>query len=147
MLRMFGAKLDSTARVRPSCRITQPWNLEMGRKSALGDRVVIWASGPVRIGARTVVSQYCHLCAFRHDALAPEQMPEPAEITLGADVWVAADSVICGGVHIPDGVVVGARSVVTESRLEAWTIAAGQPARSLKPRPYEGPAEPPAAGS
>lgn len=137
LLGLFGARMDPTARVRRSCRISCPWNLEMGRKSALGDGVTVWSTGPVRIGPRTVVSQYCQICAFTQ--VDPRERAEAAPIEIGADAWIAAESVVCGGAVVPAGVVVGARSVVAGEGLSPWTIAAGQPARSLKDRPYEGP--------
>ncbi len=141
LLRLFGADLDSTARVRQSVRIDRPWNLAMGRKSSLGDGVVVWAHAPVRIGARCTVSQYCRLAAFREDAARPAGPTRPAALTIGDDVWIAAESYVAGGQAVPDGVLVGARSVIDApagGRLEPWTIASGDPAVSRRPRPFQG---------
>jgi putative colanic acid biosynthesis acetyltransferase WcaF len=135
MLRAAGATIESTVRIRPSCDIRSPWGLRMDRKSALGDVVTILPGGRVHIGSRSVISQYCLVCpvTFPRPGSAPD-MP-PADIVLGDDVWIATESVVCGGIDVPAGVVVGARSVVSRD-LEPWTIAAGSPAKSLKPRPY-----------
>lgn len=138
LLRMFGATIESTVRIRASCTIHGPRNLRMGRKSALGDDVTIFAHGPVSIGARVVVSQYCQVNAYTMDARRLGGALSAAAVTIGDDAWVAADSVVEGPVEIPAGVVVGARSVI-RGGLEPWTIASGDPARSRRARAYVGP--------
>ena len=45
------------------------------------------------------------------------------------------------GARTPDGVVVGARSLVTGG-LDPWTIATGEPAKSRKARPRLTPEQP-----
>jgi len=136
LLRAFGAEIEPTVRIRPSCRIDHPWNLSMARKSALGDGVVIYAAAPVRIGERSVISQFTVMAATGH-AGSPLDAPEPRPITVGHDCWIAAESYVPGGAVVPDGVVVGARSVLS-GPLEPWTIAAGDPAKSRRERPYRG---------
>lgn len=141
LLRLFGAEMDPTARVRQSVSIDRPWNLTMGRKSSLGDGVVVWAHAPVSIGARCTISQYCRLAAFREDPSRPAGPTRPAPLTIGDDVWIAAESYVAGGQTVADGVLVGARSVVDQragGRLDPWTIASGDPATSRRPRPFQG---------
>lgn len=141
LLRLFGARLDPTVRIRPDVRIDRPWNLSMGRKSSLGDGVVVWAHAPVTIGARCTISQYTRLAAFQVDADAPGGPTRPAPLTIGDDVWIAAESYVAGGQTVPDGVLVGARSVIDAAhggRLDPWTIASGDPAVSRRDRPFTG---------
>lgn len=137
LLNLFGARLHPTARVRPDVSIDRPWNLSMGRKSSLGDGVVVWAHAPVTIGARCTISQYCRLAAFREPVGDPGAATSPAPLTIGDDVWIAAESYVAGGQTIPDGVLAGARSVI-DGPLEPWTICAGEPAASRRPRPFKG---------
>lgn len=133
ILVLFGAQLDPTARVRGGVRISAPWNLRMGRKSSIGEGATVWAHAPISIGARSVVSQYCFIhCAKR---VGPEEHPYPIEI--GDDVWIAAESVITGDARVPNGVLVGARSLVRDP-IDSWTIATGHPAKSRRERPYRG---------
>lgn len=54
------------------------------------------------------------------------------EITIGDNVWIGGNVVICPGVHIGDNVVIGAGSVVTKD-IPAWSVAAGNPCRVLRP--------------
>lgn len=53
------------------------------------------------------------------------------EITIGDNVWIGGNVVICPGVHIGDNVVIGAGSVVTKD-IPAWSVAAGNPCRVLR---------------
>ena len=129
----FGAKLDPTSRMRGGVRISAPWNLEMGRKSSIGEGATVWAHAPVTIGARSVISQYCFVQSSKREG----NQETPESITVGDDVWIAAESVIMGGVQVPNGVLVGARSVVRDA-IDTWTIATGHPAKSRRERPYQG---------
>lgn len=133
VLTLFGAKLDATSRVRGGVRISEPWNLRMGRKSSIGEGATVWASAPITIGARSVVSQYCFVSSAVREGM--QEHPEPIEI--GDDVWIAAESVVVGGVRVPNGALVGARSLVS-APLEPWKIATGHPARSRRDRDYQG---------
>lgn len=53
------------------------------------------------------------------------------EITIGDNVWIGGNAVICPGVHIGNNVVIGAGSVVTKD-VPDWVIAAGSPCRVLR---------------
>lgn len=51
-------------------------------------------------------------------------------VTIGNDVWLSANVVVCGGVTIGDGCVIGAGSVVTKD-IPANTFAAGVPCKVI----------------
>ena len=52
-------------------------------------------------------------------------------VTIGNDVWMGANVVVCPGVTIGDGCVIGAGSVVTRS-IPPRTFAAGNPCRVIR---------------
>ena len=52
-------------------------------------------------------------------------------VTVGNDVWLGGCTVICPGVTIGDGCVIGAGSVVTKD-IPAWSLAAGNPCRVIR---------------
>ncbi len=54
------------------------------------------------------------------------------EVTIGDNVWIGGNVVICPGVRIGDNVVIGAGSVVTRD-IPDWSVAAGNPCRVLRP--------------
>ncbi len=55
-----------------------------------------------------------------------------AAVKIGNKAWIGARAIILKGVTIGEGAVVGAGSVVTKD-VPAWTIAAGNPARIIRP--------------
>jgi len=133
LLRRFGADVHPTARLRPTVTIEVPWHLSIGEHTMVGDHAILYCLGRVRIGARCTVSQYAHLCAGTHDHTQPAFPLIKADITLGDDVWIAADAYVGPNVSVGDGVVLGARSSAFGD-LPPWTICVGLPARPVKPR-------------
>jgi len=116
LLRCFGANIHSTARVRPTVRISHPWNLSVGAHTAIGDSAILFCVGPVTIGSRCTISQYVHLCAAGYDYTKREMPLVMDPIVIGDDVWLAADVFVGSGVTIGNDTVVGARSTVCHSR-------------------------------
>ena len=52
-------------------------------------------------------------------------------IKIGNDCWIASNVVVCGGVSIEDGCVIGAGSVVTRD-IPSGSFAAGNPCRVIR---------------
>ena len=53
------------------------------------------------------------------------------DVTIGNNVWIGGNAVICAGVTIGDCCVIGAGSVVTKD-IPAWTVAAGNPCKVIR---------------
>ncbi len=53
-------------------------------------------------------------------------------VSIGSNVWIGGNTVICPGVHIGSNVVIGAGSVVTHD-IPDWCVAAGNPCRVQRP--------------
>lgn len=53
------------------------------------------------------------------------------EVTIGDNVWLGGNTVVCPGVHIGSNVVIGAGSVVTHD-IPDWCIAAGNPCKVIR---------------
>jgi len=134
LLNLFGAKVARTAVIRPSARVWHPWIFSMGEYSCLAEHVTIYNLGPVTIGDHTVISQHAELCAGTHDyhSLVLPLVRPP--ITLGNGVWVCAKAFVGPNVTIGDNTIIGACAVVTRDVPEG-VIAAGNPAKVLRPRP------------
>lgn len=131
LLRLFRAKIGPQVHIYPSVRITIPWNLALGRQCAVGDRVILYALGPITIGPRATVSQGVHLCAGTHDLSQPHRPLVKPPIDIGADCWIAADAFIGPGVTVGAGAIVGARAVVVKD-VAPGLVVAGNPARPLQ---------------
>jgi putative colanic acid biosynthesis acetyltransferase WcaF len=105
----------------------------MGEYSSLGDYVVCYNAGGVRIGRHSTISQYAHLCSSTHDYEHPHMSQVLAPIQIEDQVWVCADAFIAPGVRVGQGAVVGARASVFKD-VEPWTVVGGNPARTIKKR-------------
>lgn len=130
LLRAFGAKVGANAHVYPSVRITIPWNLEIGEQAAVGDHAILYALGPISIGARATISQYAHLCAGTHDWRDAKMPLVKSPITISNDVWVCANAFIGPGVTVGANAIVGAASVAIKDVVPN-TIVAGNPASPI----------------
>ncbi|MEE3497473.1 MAG: CatB-related O-acetyltransferase, partial [Butyrivibrio sp.] len=63
----------------------------------------------------------------------PSEMPFKGDTVIGNDVWIGQNAVILPGVHIGDGAIIGANSIVG-SDVDPYTIVAGNPAKPLRKR-------------
>lgn len=61
------------------------------------------------------------------------QLPHKGDTVVGSDVWIGRESVIMPGVHIGDGAIIAAYSVVTKD-IPPYTLWGGNPARFIKDR-------------
>lgn len=132
-LRLFGARVDSTAAIYPTARIWAPWNLQMGPGSAIGDWVDCYNVDQVVLQDGAIASQYAFLCTASHDISDPGRRLITAPILLERMSWVCADVYVHMGVTIGEGAVAAARAVVVKN-VPPWTVVGGNPARFLKAR-------------
>jgi putative colanic acid biosynthesis acetyltransferase WcaF len=134
LLRLFGAKVGKRVLIRSSVKVTYPWKVTIGDYSWIGDDVVLYSLGEIKIGEHTVVSQKSFICTGSHDyaILSFEIFSQPVEI--GDEVWIASDVFLAPGVRVGDGSVVGMRSTVLHD-LPPGKICYGNPAEAVKDRP------------
>lgn len=133
LLRAFGAKVGLNAHIYPSVRITMPWNLDIGPECAVGDRAILYALGPIRIGARSTISQYAHLCAGTHDWRDPTMPLVKSAIVIEDDVWICADAFVGPRVTIGARAILAARGVAMKD-VEPRSIYGGNPAFKISDR-------------
>lgn len=133
LLRLFGARLGKRVAIRPSAHIEIPWMLDIDDDATVGDHAILYSLGQIRIGKRSVISQYAHLCAGTHDYRDRSFPLIRASITIGNDVWVGADAFVGPGVQIGDLTVLGARSSTYKS-LPAKQVCIGNPAKPTRER-------------
>jgi len=133
LIRLFGAKLGKKVHLYPTCKITMPWKLEIGDYSCLGDNVICYNIGGVRMGANSTISQYSHLCSSSHDYTKPDMPQTFAQIIIEDQAWICADCFVGPGVTVGQGAVVGSRAAVFKD-VEPWTVVGGNPAKFIKER-------------
>ena len=64
---------------------------------------------------------------------ALSDMPFKGDTVIGNDVWIGQNAVILPGVHIGDGAIIGANSIVGND-VDPYTIVVGNPAKPLRKR-------------
>ena len=64
---------------------------------------------------------------------AAADLPLKGDTVIGNDVWIGQNAVILPGVHVGDGAIIGASSVVGHD-IPPYTIVAGNPAREIRKR-------------
>jgi acetyltransferase-like isoleucine patch superfamily enzyme len=110
------------------------------RKTLIGDRVLIGyynSLGEVNIGDDVVLGGFVNILSGTEQHsfkdLSKPIATQPAKgrrmITIGSDVWIGSNSVICNDVG--NRCVIGAGSVVVK-KVEDQTLVAGNPARMIK---------------
>ncbi|WP_244489896.1 ElyC/SanA/YdcF family protein [Rhizobium sp. Leaf391] len=137
VLRLFGAKLHSSASVHSKAVVWWPGNLVMGRFASIGPGALCYNIATVTFGDFASVSQRAHLCTGTHNVQQSgfELIARP--IDLGKNSWVAAEAFVGPGVIVGEGAVLAARGVTVKS-LQPWTIYAGNSARPVGARNQAG---------
>jgi maltose O-acetyltransferase len=109
-------------------------NITLGRKVYFNFNCVILDVMSVEIGDFTLLGPAVQIYAAMHPLNADERrrgLEFARPIKIGRDVWVGGAAVICPGVTIGDGAIIGAGSVVTRD-IPAGAFAAGNPCRVIR---------------
>jgi len=130
VLRLFGAQVGAHVNIYPTTHLYMPWNVQIGDWSALGEDVLIYSLGKVRIGRSVTLSYRSHVCAGTHDLSDPALALIKPPVCIEDAVWVGTEAFIGPGVTVGSGAIVGARSVVVKS-VQPLDVVAGNPARTI----------------
>jgi acetyltransferase-like isoleucine patch superfamily enzyme len=109
-------------------------NVRLGRHVFVNSNVAFGGVAPITIGAYCLISQNVQLLTITHpvDPTERQQWAYWAKpITIGENVWIGANAIVCAGVTIGDHSVIGAGSVVTRD-IPACVLAAGNPCRVIR---------------
>lgn len=131
--RVFGAKVGRGVKIRPSARVTYPWNVAIGDYCWIGDRAELYSLEKIKIGKNVCISQDAYLCTGSHDPTRLDFAYDCREIIIEDEAWVAAGAFVGPGVTIGYGAILAARSVAVKS-LQPLYVYCGQPARLLRAR-------------
>lgn len=128
LLRLMGAKVGRNVRIFHTVEIIIPWTLTIKDDVTIGNRVILYALGPMTICEGATISQGAHLCGGTHDFKNASFPLIKAPIFVGRGVWVGADAFLGPGIRVGSGAVLGARAVVVSS-VPKEAIMVGNPAR------------------
>lgn len=97
-----------------NCTILDVARVKIGDNCMLAPNVAIYTAGhPVHPDTRNTMYEY------------------GIEVTIGDNVWIGGNTVVCPGVKIGSNSVIGAGSVVTKD-IPEWCIAAGNPCKVIR---------------
>lgn len=136
LLRLWGAKLGRRVRFSNSTRVWAPWRLRVGDDVYTDGNVYLYNTYGIEIGSRVVISFGTTLCTPTHDFRRPGYPLIGSPITVGDDVWIAAEVFVLPGVTVGSGAVLGARSLVVKD-VAPWTVVSGNPAKAIAERKVE----------
>ncbi len=112
-------------------------DISLGDNSGIGINSEL--SGHITIGNDVMMGPYCMMYTSNHGMertdipMWRQKSETPRPIVIGNDVWIGSRVIILPGVHVGDGSVIGAGSVVTKD-VEPYSIVAGNPARLIRKR-------------
>lgn len=109
----------------PNATITIGGRLESG--AGFSADSLIFARERIEIGPDSIFAWGCNVVDSDWHEL--EGSPTTVPVSIGASCWVGHDVSILKGASIPEGCVVGAKSVVGRNQFRAHTLIAGSPAR------------------
>ncbi|MFV0423089.1 acyltransferase [Oleidesulfovibrio sp.] len=106
--------------------------VHIGRNTTIGYHTYIFASSGITIGNDCLIAPFCYLVDADHGIAAGKnintQDMSARPIVIGDDVWLGARVTVLSGVHIGNGAVAGAGSVINAD-VPDNVIVAGSPAR------------------
>lgn len=109
-------------------------NIEVGKNFFANYNCTILDVAKVKIGDNCQMAPNVAIYTAGHPihpATRNSQYEYGKPVTIGDNVWIGGNTVLCPGVHVGNNVVIGAGSVVTKD-LPDWCIAAGNPCRVIR---------------
>lgn len=130
---LFG-KSDETTFVNPPFYCDYGSNIAVGKNCFINFNCTILDNAKVSLGDNCMLAPNVSIYTAGHP-LHPDVRRLAYEygigVTVGDDVWIGGNTVLCPGVHIGSNVVIGAGSVVTRD-IPDWSLAAGNPCRVIR---------------
>jgi maltose O-acetyltransferase len=122
-----------------TARLIRPDRMNIGKWVRIGPRCNINAEGGLTIGDGTIFAPEVVVLTSSHDHRKGELLPYDVfdvhrPVTIGRGVWFGYRALVCPGVTIGDGAIVGMGAVVTRD-VGKGVIVGGNPAVPIGSRP------------
>ena len=122
---------DKGAIINPPFYCDYGTNIEVGKKFFANYNCTIIDVAKVKIGDNCFLAPNVSIYTAGHPIYPTTrntQYEYGKAITIGDNVWIGGNSIICPGVKIGSNVVIGAGSVVTKD-IPDWCVAVGNPCK------------------
>jgi maltose O-acetyltransferase len=119
--------------IEPPFHCDYGYNLFLGPNVYFNVNCVVLDAAKVTIGANVFVGPGVHIYTASHPLAmeARRKVQNAQPVTIEDDCWIGGNTVICPGVTIGKGSVIGAGSVVTKNIPEG-VLAVGNPAQVIR---------------
>jgi len=135
LLQQILGKMGAGSWIEPPFYCDYGYNIAVGKDFYMNFDCVILDVAPVIIGDNVMCGPKVQLLTATHSLNAQERNFSGTElgmpITIGRRVWLGAGAIVCPGVSIGDGAVIGSGSVVTRD-IPPGVFAAGNPCKVIK---------------
>lgn len=133
LLRLFGAKIGNTVKIKPNVNIKYPWNLTIADEVWIGEEVWIDNLVMITIGSNVCLSQGAVLLTGSHNYKKSSFDLITGNITLENGVWIGAKAIVNHGITLGSHAVLTTGSVATKN-LDPYAVYQGNPAQKVRER-------------
>lgn len=134
ILKAMGIEYKGQIHIEPPFRCEYGKHIEIGSNFYANSGCIMLDAGRITIGNDVLLGPHVYLFTSGHP-MYPAERAEGYEIskpiTIGDNVWIGGNTVVCAGVTIGKNSVIGAGSVVTRDIPEN-VFAAGNPCKVIK---------------
>lgn len=128
---------------RPPIYLDYGLGLTIGDRTFINMDLLIVGGGTISIGADCLIGTRCSICTPNHAVPVKPRLEgwqHNEDVTIGDNVWLGSNVVVCPGVTIGDNSVIGAGAVVARD-IPANSVAVGNPCKVIKTVPADWSAE------
>lgn len=136
--RLSGVKIGKGSTIHMEARFYDPRNIEIGKDSIVGEKVVLDGRAKLLIGDHVDIATEVMIYNAAHNVQSEEFEAVKKPVIIEDYVFIGPRAIILPGVRIGKGGVVGAGAVVTRDVLP-FTIVGGVPAKVIKEREIKNP--------
>ena len=125
---VFHVKIGRGSVIYGGADLRWPWNIEIGEHTSIGHRAYLHAWAPLRIGNNVNLGTGVWIFTGQHDIQSPDFASVVGPVVIEDYVYLGPRSIILMNVHVGEGAVVAAGSLVTKD-VPPYAIVVGVPAR------------------
>jgi len=130
---LFGVKLPKSSVIFRRCKFFQPWTVNIGKNTFIGNDAFLDGRESVYIGDNVNIASEVRIYTMEHDIESDTFEGTGGPVHIHDRVYIGARVTILPGVKVGEGAVVASGAVVTRD-VEPWTMVGGIPAKFIKNR-------------